>query len=261
MSEEEHHHRQHSNRSYIIAWTATIFVVAVAIGVLFWLLPKEDDTVEILLNETFVIETEPVAQEETEETEEMQHKMSVPDPGIDEQLLTVNEWSRPGIACDEITGVVIHYLGNPNTTAQQNHDYFESLKDTDEWLENGTIDESGIVFMSANFVVGIDGEIIECVPPGEIAYASNSANSYTVSIEDCHLDQTGRFTEETYDSLVRLTAYVLDMYDLGRDDILRHYDITGKECPLYFVEHEDAWERFKDEVMNYLEECREAANE
>ncbi len=244
-------HRKHRTRSYIIAWTVAIILVAAAIGILFWLLPPEDDEeVDELLNETLVIETEPP---------ETERQMVVPDPGIDEQLLTINDWSRPGIPCDEITAVIIHYLGNPETSAQQNHDYFESLKDNQERIDDGELDKDDAISMSANFVIGTEGEIIECVPPGEIAYASNSANSYSVSIEDCHPDETGKFTDATYDSLVKLTAYVCDMYDLGRDDILRHYDITGKECPLYFVEHEDEWEKFKDDVMAYLEECREAA--
>ena len=145
--------------------------------------------------------------------------------------------------------VVVHYLANPKTTAQQNHDYFESLKDLQD------------VSTSANFIVGLEGEIIECVPPGEIAYASNSMNHLSVSIENCHLDTTGRFTENTYQSLVHLTAWLVDRYGLDRDHIIRHYDVTGKECPLYYVEHEDKWEEFKDNVMNYIEECREAAEE
>ena len=146
---------------------------------------------------------------------------------------------------DAVEKIVIHYLANPMTTAQQNHDYFESLKDLQD------------VSMSANFIVGLDGEIVECVPPGEIAYASNSMNHLSISIENCHPDTTGKFTEATYDSCVKLTAYLVDHYGLGREDIIRHYDVTGKECPLYFVEHEDAWEQFKDDVMNYIEECKE----
>ena len=43
-----------------------------------------------------------------------------------------------------------------------------------------------------------------------------------------------------------------------REHIIRHYDVTGKECPLYYVEHEDKWEEFRDDVMNYIEECKEA---
>ena len=56
----------------------------------------------------------------------------VPQPELDVQLLTVNEYSRPGIATDGVRGVVVHYTANPGSTAQNNRDYFESLKDTGE---------------------------------------------------------------------------------------------------------------------------------
>ncbi len=244
---------------HIAVWIAAVILTAAAVALFLYLLPKDDMDIDALLNETLTIETEPPHTEA--ETEETEHVMVVPDPGIDEQLLTINDWSRPGEECDTITNIVIHYLANPGTTAQQNHDYFESLKDNDELIASGQITEDEAVYMSANFVVGIEGEIIECVPPGEIAYASNSANHYSVSIENCHVDTTGQFTEETYESLVKLTAYLVDMYDLERDDIIRHYDVTGKMCPLYYVENEDKWEAFKDDVMAYIEECRAAAEQ
>lgn len=174
----------------------------------------------------------------------------VPVPEISEQFLTVNEWSRPGDKIKSLDYIVIHYLGNPETTAQQNHDYFESLKD----LQNTS--------MSANYVIGLDGEIIHCVPDDEVAYASNSANEYSISIENCHPDDTGRFTDETYASLVHLVAYLSDYYDLDRDQIIRHYDVTGKPCPKYYVDHPGAWEAFLDEVMemrdSYEQEARKA---
>ncbi|MDO4321543.1 MAG: peptidoglycan recognition family protein [Lachnospiraceae bacterium] len=229
---------------HILIWIFTIILTVVAIWLLLRMIPKDDTDVDALLNESASVKLEAI--EETEaETEKP--KNPVPRPDIDEQLLTINEYSRPGDKVDAVENVVIHYLGNPKTTAQQNHDYFESLKD----LQN--------VSMSANFVVGIEGEIIECVPPGEIAYASNSMNHLSISIENCHLDDSGRFTEETYESCVHLTAYLVAEYGLKRENIIRHYDVTGKECPLYYVEHEDKWEKFRDDVMNYIEECREAA--
>lgn len=225
--------------SRVLIWTAAIVLTAVAVWLLLWLIPKDDMDVDSLLEESTVIET--YVEPETEWVN------PVPRPEIDEQHLTINDYSRPGTKTDAIEYVVVHYLANPKTTAQQNHDYFESLKNLKD------------VSMSANFIVGLDGEIIECVPPGEIAYASNEMNHLSVSIENCHLDKTGRFTEETYASLVRLTAYLVEEYGLDREHIIRHYDVTGKECPLYFVEHEDKWEQFKDEVMNYIKECKEAA--
>ena len=42
-------------------------------------------------------------------------------------------------------------------------------------------------------------------------------------------------------------------FNLKIDSVIRHYDVTGKLCPLYFVEHEDAWEQFKQYVSDYIE--------
>jgi N-acetylmuramoyl-L-alanine amidase CwlA len=99
----------------------------------------------------------------------------------------------------------------------------------------------------------LDGEIIQCVPTWEIAYASNERNADTVSIEVCHPDETGKFTDATYRSLVQLTAWLCVKFDLKEDQIIRHYDVTGKNCPKYFVENEDAWEMFKDNVWDAVQ--------
>lgn len=162
-------------------------------------------------------------------------------PDFSVQLLTVNEYSRPAIPTEKIENIVVHYTANPGTTAQQNRDFFESLKDTHE------------TSVSSHFVIGIDGEIIQCIPTKERAYASNNRNYNTVSIENCHLDKSGRFTQETYDSLVALSAWLCGKFDLTPDDIIRHYDVTGKVCPKYYVENEGAWELFKEDVRKYIE--------
>lgn len=158
------------------------------------------------------------------------------EPDIDVQLLDVNPYSRPGIESNGITGIVIHYTANPGSTAQENRDYFNGLQYSQE------------TSASSNFIVGLAGEIIQCVPTWEVAYASNDRNYDTVSIEVCHPDETGKFTNKTYRSLVRLTAWLCVKFDLTEDDVIRHYDVTGKNCPKYFVEHEDAWADFKANV-------------
>ena len=53
--------------------------------------------------------------------------------------------------------------------------------------------------------------------------------------------------------MVELTAWLVGKYDLGIDEVIRHYDISGKECPKYFVEHESAWEDFKLDVEKYID--------
>ena len=167
-------------------------------------------------------------------------KIKVERPELDVQLLTINPYSRPGTPTKRIQNIVVHYTANPGTTAQQNRDYFEGLK------------ESQITQSSSNFIIGLEGEIIQCIPSAEVAYASNSANSTSVSIEMCHPDETGAFTENTYESAVKLTAYLCDKFDLDEKDILRHYDITGKNCPKYFVENEDAYNKFLQDVKDMV---------
>ena len=102
-----------------------------------------------------------------------------------------------------------------------------------------------------HFIIGIDGKIIQCIPLDEKSSASNDRNIDTLSIEVCHPDETGKFNQASYDSLVKLTAWLCDYTGIGRDQVIRHYDITGKLCPLYFVEHKDAWNQFLQDVADY----------
>ncbi|OLA93640.1 MAG: N-acetylmuramoyl-L-alanine amidase [Mycoplasma sp. CAG:611_25_7] len=167
-------------------------------------------------------------------TDSSRQKVITEAPDYKVELLTPNEYSRPQIAMDEVRGIVIHYTANPGATAQNNRDYFENLSISHE------------AKVSSHFVVGLEGEVIQCIPTSEMSYATNSRNVDSISIECCHKDDTGVFEQETYDSVVKLV-------DVSVENVIRHYDVTGKECPLYFVEHEDAWEQFKKDVQNYLD--------
>ena len=156
---------------------------------------------------------------------------SAPD-WVDQQIIKVDGDSRRGVMLEGVRNIVIHYVGNPGTTAQQNRDYYASRSSD----------------VSSHFVIGLKGEIIQCIPLHEKSSASNHRNKDTISIEVCHPDESGKFTDASYQSLVKLTAWLIDVCDLDSDDVIRHYDITGKQCPLYFVTHEDAWKKFLQAV-------------
>lgn len=164
-----------------------------------------------------------------------------PDAGAPEwarpALLPINTYSRPGAQLEAVNGLVIHYTANPGTTAEQNRSYFAGLADTGE------------TYASSHFIIGLDGEVLQAVPTNEVAYASNQRNADTLSIEVCHLDETGAFTPESTDTLIRLTQWLVDHYQLSRSQVLRHYDITGKDCPRYFVQHPEEWERFLSQIQ------------
>ena len=151
---------------------------------------------------------------------------------VDVQIVPINGSGRRGVPLEGIQDIVIHYVGNPGTTAQQNRDYYAQETTS----------------VSSHFVVGLTGEIIQCVPLNEKPSASNDRNRDTLSIETCHPDDTGVFTGETYDSLVRLTAYLCDLCGFDSSRVIRHYDVTGKECPRWFVQDEAAWTGFLADV-------------
>lgn len=154
---------------------------------------------------------------------------------VNVNLLTPNEYSRPQIPLEKVNGIVVHYVANPCSTALENRNYFEGLKD-----QTGSKTTS----VSSHFVIGLEGEVVQCVPLNEVAYASNNRNSDTISIECCHPDDSGEFTSATYESLVRLTRWLMEEYGLDTSQVIRHYDVTGKLCPKAFVEHQEEWERF-----------------
>ena len=84
----------------------------------------------------------PAAQQQTPQTPDW----------VTVELLPVNPYSRPGIPLEQVNGIVIHYVGNPGTTAAQNHSYFENLAQTGE------------TYASSHFLVGLEGEVIQNVP-------------------------------------------------------------------------------------------------
>ena len=141
---------------------------------------------------------------------------------ITDALLTPNKYSRPQIPLKSVKKVVLHYVGNPKSSAMANRNYFENQK-------------NGGRYVSSHYIVGLEGEILRCIPESEVAYCSNQANTYSISIECCHPDATGKFTDATTASAAELCAYLLKKYELVVDDLIRHYDVTGKQCPLWFV--------------------------
>ncbi len=223
-----------------IVTVAFFFVVTVlCVGKAIFSKVKADDIVEDAGTEESIVE-----KIFSKEIDPIKGAAAVfPDLNIEEDFLTVNENSRPGTKLENgVKYIVIHYTGNPGSTGQGNRNYFESLKD------------SGETQASSHFVVGLDGEIIQCIPLDEMCYASNKRNDDSIAIECCHPDKTGDFTDDTYNSCVYLAAALADYYDIDRDHIIRHYDVSGKACPKYFVDHEDRWEVFLDFVDKFRKE-------
>ncbi len=164
-------------------------------------------------------------------------------PEMTQDFLEINEYSRPGTPLNKINSIFVHYTANPGTSAAQNRSYFSNLAETHERSA------------SAHLIIGYEGELIQCIPFDEQAYAVMTRNEDSISIECCYLSEDGSFTQETYDTLIHTLAWLLDEYGLSTEDILRHYDCGGKLCPLYYAENEGAWEQLRQDVADYMAEA------
>lgn len=194
------------------------------LGSYIWRLGKASETKEANLLETKLI------QENHSEKPEMT-----------EAFLTPNEYSRPGDELPEVTELFVHYTANAGTSAAQNRSYFENLGVTKE------------TSASSHFIIGYEGEIVQCLPLSEIGYAVKEHNFNSISIECCYLDENGKFTDATRKSLIRLLGWLMREYELGPSAVKRHYDAGGKPCPIYYVKHEDEWGQLLEEVKTYIE--------
>ena len=166
---------------------------------------------------------------------------------IQEMFLTPNKYSRPQIPLKEVKKIAVHYVGNPNTSALANRNYFENCKE-------------GGRYVSSHYIVGLKGEVIQCIPTDEWSYCTNQANGYSISIETCHPRSDGVFNDSTYVSLCELCAMLLKKFNLTTNDLIRHYDITQKTCPLHWTPTKyqseavatARWNRFKQDVQTVM---------
>lgn len=171
--------------------------------------------------------------------------VEVPD-WVKQEFIRKNIFSRPGVSRRKINNIVLHYVANPGSSAEGNRNYFDSLADQDS--------QKGGTSTSSHFIVGLEGEVIQCIPINEIAYANAPRNEDTLSIEVCHPDDTGKYSDATYESVVRLTAWLCTQLKLKSSDVVRHYDINGKLCPKYYVEHEEEWKQLRKDIDAAMKE-------
>ncbi|WP_341877580.1 N-acetylmuramoyl-L-alanine amidase [Defluviitalea saccharophila] len=172
-----------------------------------------------------------------------------------QDLLTINEYSRPGTKLKKVQGIVVHWVANPNTSAKANRNFFENRK-------NG---KSG--YGSAHYLIDLNGSVILAIPPEEVAYhvgaqsyrseavkrLGSYPNGNTLGIECTHVDWNGKMTDKTYESLILLCAELCKRYNLNPlTSLYRHYDITGKDCHKWFVNNPAEWEKFKKEVQTKM---------
>ncbi|WP_317368632.1 peptidoglycan recognition family protein [uncultured Tyzzerella sp.] len=143
----------------------------------------------------------------------------------------------------KIQFLVIHYTANNGDLAKSNCNYFK--------LPNRN--------SSAHYFVD-EKEIWQSVEDNDMAwhcgtrgkyYHSSCRNENAIGIELCsEKDRKGNyyFTNETINNAVSLVKILMEKYNIPIENVVRHYDVTHKNCPAPFVNNITAWDNFKNSL-------------
>ena len=195
--------------------------------------------------------------------------------------LDPNPYSRPQSKMKDIKGVALHWVGNANSTAINNRNYFNNLPIHNKNNREKAQREGKSFtprYASSHEIIGLKGEVVICLPNNEVAYhvgaksykprvktlLNNSPNRHLYGIEVCHPDWSGKYSSITYKTVVNRVADLMIEFDLvpSKDTIWRHYDVTGKDCPHFYVQNPKEWDKLvNDIVKRYYEKINEKAEE
>ncbi len=145
----------------------------------------------------------------------------------------------------DIKYIVIHYTANNGDTAKGNATYFK----------NNAVASSAHYFVDEN-------EVYQSVEDCDTAWHCGSKsyrhpfcrNSNSIGIELCSKKTGGKFyfEKKTIENAVVLTDFICKKYGIPLENIIRHYDVTGKNCPAPFVEQNEEWLKFKKSVEGFM---------
>lgn len=165
----------------------------------------------------------------------------------------------------KIEYIVIHYTAGVSSKVGR-------ARGTATWFNNASAQAS------AHYIVD-DGLVVQAVADNNIAWHCG-AKSYThafcrnansIGIEICsnhdnfiNYDKTPAsdpgwyFTKEAKENAAKLTAELMKKYNIPITNVLRHYDVTGKDCPAPLVDNNKegpaGWRAFLQMVSNNLED-------
>lgn len=185
-------------------------------------------------------------------------------------FIKINPYSRPAIKLKEVKKIIAHFTANPGASASNHRKYFgESLIGINEKLpKNKRRYASAHIFVDKI-------EAICIIPLDEITFAANdeqkfvngepyrgvpellpNANFLSINVELC-IEKDGTFHPDTIKRAEEVFAELCKMFNLDPiKDIVRHFDITSKNCPAPWVSNPNEYIDFKNRVkekMNPIE--------
>ena len=148
-----------------------------------------------------------------------------------------------GLRGKKVKYIVVHYTAGNGDTARDNGIYFQrnEVGASAHWF----VDET-------TAVASVPEQFIAWHCGGAAYVHPECRNSNSIGVELCsRKDRDGEyyFMPETVDNAVELIRELMEKYGVPPERVIRHYDVTGKQCPMPFVGVGfENWKEFKEEI-------------
>lgn len=165
---------------------------------------------------------------------------------INKKITLYNFTKRNSLS--RIEYIVIHFVGGVST-AKNNADYFY-----DKYI--GASSHYFVDQISTWQVVYDSDDAWHCGTMGGYKHP-RCRNANSIGIEMCcKVDAKGNwyFEEDTIKNTIDLVKQLREKYNIPMENILRHYDVTGKNCPEPFVKSPSAWIKFKEQIEEDIDD-------
>lgn len=146
--------------------------------------------------------------------------------------------------------IVVHYTANDGDTDEGNGKYFDTAnrKASAHYFVD---DDSATISVPDNYVAWSVGgsRYSNYKQTGGAKLYKICTNNNSISIEMCDTLKNGTImaTEKTMRNTAELIKSLMAKYNIPISNVVRHFDVTGKNCPAYFV-NATAWNGFKERI-------------
>lgn len=147
----------------------------------------------------------------------------------------------------QIKYLVYHYTGNDGDLAANNAKYYRDnvvQSSAHYFVDDDSVTQSVEDLQIAWAVGGKKWADCPQTGGGKLYGAVNNANSLSIEMCDTRKDGALMATEATLARAIELGRALMEKYGIPLERVVRHFDVTGKHCPAYFMD-EGKWQNFK----------------
>ncbi|MDO4301800.1 MAG: peptidoglycan recognition family protein [Clostridia bacterium] len=143
--------------------------------------------------------------------------------------------------------IVIHFTANNGDTALGNCKYFYDVNRN----------------ASAHYFID-ENSVYQCVNDNDVAWHCGAKgykhpycrNNNSIGVEMCSRKNANYyFMDKTVDNAVELVIELMAKHNVPIENVIRHYDVTGKVCPEPYVRDVKAWQEFKERLADDMTEA------